>query len=114
LFRTSLLIFKISFEAILNEALESLAEKIDKYELQAKWAHFLKAEAVNPDLCVYSLKLFESLEKACDTRLKESVAPEFYKSKLYEDYWSSHIPLSPTSRSRYVVSSMVLVRRVIL
>lgn len=94
--------YKIRFSDVtFDAALDALAEKIDKYELQAKWAHFLKAEALNPDLCVYNQKLFETLEKAIDARLKDTVAPEFYKSKLYEEYWNSHmVPLSPTTRSR--------------
>lgn len=93
--------YKIKFaDVTFDAALDALAEKIDKYELQAKWAMFLKAELANPDLCVYNQKVFETLEKAIDVRLKDTVAPEFYKSKLYEEYFASHIPVSPTTRSR--------------
>jgi hypothetical protein len=79
-----------------------LLEKIDEYEMKANWAQFLKAEASNHDLCVFKPKLFEELERVVERMMRETVAPEFYKSSAYQDHLKNNPAIIETQKP-YVV-----------
>jgi hypothetical protein len=83
------LTFQIEFQDTASaETILLLTESLDRYELQAKWANFLKAEQSNPDLCLYTKSIFDPLQEACERAFSEwlensELQEEFGLSKEY-------------------------------
>jgi hypothetical protein len=74
--------------------------KVEEYELKAKWAHFVKAEIANPEVCVFRPNFFDELEKVCDTLMKETIAPDFFKSPAFQEFLRANPNVAENMKKR--------------
>lgn len=84
-------------DAVKGGLMEEIAAKISTYELNAKFARFVKEEEKNPDVhCVYTSEFFVPIEIEIEAYLRKEQLPKYLKAINYPASTLSS-PVSPGS-----------------
>jgi hypothetical protein len=71
-----------------------LIKRIDAYKLQSNWAHYLREEKKNPDICLFSLTFYDDVHEMTLSLLHDLASASFYDSELFNQYLQLEIDLN--------------------